>query len=81
MLSPDTEVIRRHLLALLNNLHEIVWRDRYPIGVALGATIIRQLVEFREVRALERLDWMTKNAPGHLPKVATKAAAMIRGEL
>ena len=56
--SPDTETIRLHLLEMLNTLDETISHiepDWYPIGPPLAATIMWQLGQFREERAVQRL--------------------------
>ena len=52
--SPDTEAIRVHLLALLQEVKETPG-DEYPIGTQLEETVIWQLGEFREARAVPDL--------------------------
>ena len=52
--SPDTEEIRQHLLMLLDQMDDRPVSD-YPLGSATDESVIRQLGEFREQRALERL--------------------------
>ena len=79
--SPDSEEIRRHLLNLLDSLFEHMSRDRYPIGAGLGETIIRQLGEFRERRAVRYLEWIHENledSPGSIAEAASEALARIR---
>ena len=79
--SPDTEEIRQHLLNLLDSLFEQMSRDRYPIGTGLGETIIRQLGEFREQRAVRYLEWIRENLKDSLDfmtDAASEALARIR---
>ena len=71
--SPDTEEIRLHLLELLDEFFTMVSQDRYPIGPGIGEAVIRQLGEFREERALERLQWIGREVPGRLGEVAREA--------
>lgn len=81
--SPDSEEIRRHLLNLLNSILKHMLRDWYPIGAGLGETIIRQLGEFREKRAvryLERIRENFRDSPGLMTDVARDALARIRGD-
>lgn len=79
--SPDSEEIRQHLLNLLDHIFEHMSRDRYPIGAGLGETIVRQLGEFREQRAVEYLEWIRENfqdSPGLMADTARDALARIR---
>ena len=59
--SPDSEEIRQHLLTLIESILEYVGRDWYPLGIGLGETIVRQLGEFREQRAVKRLEGISAN--------------------
>lgn len=52
--SPDTEIVRLHLLELLAGVHEKP-RTEYPFGDYLDEAVVRQLGEFRERRAVEGL--------------------------
>ena len=52
--SPDSEEIRRHLLALLGDMAEQPTSE-YPIGVYVDEMVVWQLGEFRDLRALEPL--------------------------
>jgi hypothetical protein len=52
--SPDTETIRQHLLDLLAQMKPEP-RTEYPIGVYTDETVVLQLGEFREERAVEGL--------------------------
>ena len=79
--SPDSEEIRQHLLSLLASILEHMVRDRYPIGTGLGETIIRQLGEFREKRAVRYLEWIRENfedSLGFMADAAREALARIR---
>ena len=58
-LSPDTEEIRSHLLALLGEIHETPTGE-YPIGHALEEVVIWQLGEFRDRRAIRGLKRITE---------------------
>ena len=81
--SPDSEEIRQHLLNLLDGVFEHMSRDRYPIGTGLGETIIRQLGEFREQRAVRHLEWIRENFqdfPGLMADAARDALVRIRGD-
>lgn len=79
--SPDSEEIRQHLLNLLESVFEHMSRDRYPIGAGLGETIIRQLGEFREhraVRYLVRIQENLKDSLDFMTDAASEALARIR---
>ena len=52
--SPDTEEIRQHLLALLDQIEEQP-RSEYPIGPYAEEVVVWQVGEFRESRAAEAL--------------------------
>lgn len=75
--SPDSEEIRRHLLALLGSLFEQMSRDTYPLGIGLGETIVWQLGEFRERRALKDLTWIRDHDPLGLGEAASEALRKI----
>ena len=77
--SPDSEEIRPHLLALLENFVEHVLESRYPIGPDVGEVVQQQLGEFREERAEERLRWVNENIQKPWSDVAREALAKIRG--
>ena len=77
--SPDSEEIRLHLMALLENFVEHVMESRYPIGPDVGEVVLRQLGEFREERAEERLRWVSENLPDPGADVAREALAKIGG--
>ena len=78
--SPDSEEIRLHLLDLLSELFTHVAKDRYPIGPSLAATVMVQLGEFREPRAVKHLRWVADNCPDWLADPAKEALARIEGE-
>ena len=78
--SPDSEEIRQHLLELLENFFEHVFKDRYPIGESLSQVIIWQLGQFREHRAVKHIEWISKNSPDQWEAVARTALGNIRGE-
>lgn len=80
MESPDTEEIRLHLLELLDGFFENVSADHYPIGAGLGEVIIRQLGDFRETRASEKLQWLGENISDYWGEIALEALAKIRGK-
>lgn len=67
--SPDTERIRLHLLHLLEELFpsgEMPADHKTPSYEFLGETIVRQLTEFRELRAIPLLKQIAK-LKGALP--------------
>ena len=76
--SPDSEEIRQHLLDLLESISEHIDNDRYPLGIGLGETIIWQLGEFRERRAVRGLDWIREHCADPLADAASEALAKIR---
>ena len=76
--SPDSEEVRQHLLNLLESITEHMSQDRYPLGIGLGETIVRQLGEFRERRATEGLEQIRDHSSGVLAEAASKALARIR---
>ena len=78
--SPDSEEIRLHLLALLGNFFEHVFKGRYPIGQSLSRVIIWQLGQFREHRAAKHIEWISKIVPDDHADAARKALAQIRDE-
>ena len=78
--SPDSDEIRLHLLALLGNFFEHVFKGRYPIGQSLSRVIIWQLGQFREHRAAKHIEWISKNVPDDHADAARKALAQIRDE-
>ena len=61
-LSPDTETIRRHLLALLCQIEEQPGSE-YPIGINCDEVVAWQLGEFREPRAVETLQRIASFKP------------------
>ncbi len=77
--SPDSEEIRQHLLNLLQSLPELISKDWYPIGTGLVLTILWQLGEFGEQRAVGDLEWICENSEGSLHEAANEALAKIRG--
>ena len=78
--SPDTEAVRLHLLEMLGEVFSHVAVDGYPIGPPLAATIMWQLGQFREERAVQRLRWIRDNCPAFLAEPAREALQQIRGE-
>ena len=53
-------------------------RDFYPIGSHLAPTIIRQLGELGEERAIPFLERLVEKGRGHLAHVAREALAQIK---
>lgn len=79
--SPDTEEIRTHLLRLLADAQSMP--DHYPFfSVPLPAIIARQLVEFREPRAIPIFERMGREleSQGEDPDGIRHAIAQIRGD-
>lgn len=76
--SPDSEDIRQHLLTLLNSLSDHLDKDYYPLGHGLGQTIVWQLGEFKERRAVRGLERIRKHDGWGLGSSARKALAKIR---
>ena len=60
--SPDSEEIRRHLLILLDQMEEQP-ESEYPIGIYADELVVWQLGEFRESRAVERLQRIASFQP------------------
>ena len=77
--SPDSEEIRLHLLELLRGLPAHAARDWYPIGQSLAEVIIWQLGEFREERAAELIESISRSLGGSLGDVARAALEGIHG--
>ena len=90
-LSPDTEAIRLHLLELAARIEEEPRRE-YPMGAYRDEVVVWQLGEFREKRAvpkLERVAGFDPNASAGEPlfrsrktlvELARRALIRIRGE-
>ena len=79
-LSPDTDEIRVHLLELIDGFFEHVSEDRYPIGDPVGQVIIWQLGQFREQRAVERLQSLRDSALDDWADAARESLAQIQAE-
>ena len=77
-LSPDSEEIRQHLLDLLNSLSDHLGKDFYPLGHGLGQTIVWQLGELKDRRALRGLENIRKHDAWGLGSSARRALAKIR---
>ena len=78
--SPDSEDIRQHLLTLLESIAEEMNQDRYPLGIGLGETIVWQLGEFGEQRAVRELEWIRERCSGPLADAASEALTKIRAD-
>ena len=74
-LSPDSEEIRQHLL---NSLSDHLGKDYYPLGHGLGQTIVCQLGEFKERRAVRDLRKIRKYDSWGLASTAREALAKIQ---
>jgi hypothetical protein len=82
MPSPDTEEIRLHLVALLDDIGKGL-RFEQSGGASSDEVVVRQLGEFKETRAiagLERVAGEPRTAFG-LARAALQALKAIRGEL
>ncbi len=60
--SPDTEIIRCHLLDLLREIPELPSED-YPLSLSTEERVVWQLGEFRETRAIPDLHRITAFVP------------------
>ena len=78
--APDTPEIRQHLLDLLIGMPRTTARDFYPIGSHLAPTVIRQLGELREERAIPFIELIIEKGRGHLADVAREALARIKAD-
>ena len=76
--SPDSDVIRQHLLTLLNSLSDHLGKDYYPLGHGLGRTIVWQLGEFKERRAVRGLEQIREYDSWGLGSTAREALSKIR---
>lgn len=62
--SPDTEEIRLALLNMLTALDYVVTRDAYPFtSPSIASIVVRQVVEFREQRAVSVLERLLERWP------------------
>lgn len=75
--SPDSEAIRQHLLDLLASVFEHMAVDWYPIGGGVEQSIMWQLGEFGEPRAVRNLEWIRDNCPDEMAATASEALAKI----
>ena len=75
--SPDSDEIRQHLLDLLASIFEHMAVDWYPIGGGLAQTVMWQLGEFKERRAVRNLEWVRDNCPDEMAATASEALAKI----
>ena len=78
--SPDTEEIRRHLLDLLDEPEERDSQLVFPILPTVMYTVIWQLAEFRERRALERLRRIEKDVEGRQAEFIREMIERIEGK-
>ncbi len=78
--SPDPEEIRQHLLELLDAIPRTAKRFEYPIGSSVNLTVIQQLGEFTERRAIEALQGLAKTGPDYLADAAVQALDRISGD-
>lgn len=62
--SPDSEGVRQHLLDLLSDWVKTALSDRYPAFPTGMQTVIWQLGEFREERAVKALQQLLDNLGG-----------------
>ena len=76
--SPDTEEIRQHLLDLLTDIEETAAADSYIAYPRVTHTVVRQLGEFRERRALEPLQRIADEMEGETGTVVHEALKRIR---
>ena len=76
--SPDSDDIRQHLLNLLGTIAKHMSKDWYPLGVGLGETIVWQLGEFGERRAVDDLERICEHSAGTLAEAASEALVKIR---
>ena len=80
MPSPDTEEVRRHLVSLLTRIWEESRKDGYIPAPSLAATVIWQLGEFREPRAIPGLKLLLHDFSGQpVAEDARRSLARIRG--
>lgn len=80
-LSPDSEEIRQHLLTLLESFTDKIGEDDWtPWPAALSDTMIWQLGEFREQRAVRGLERIRKHRYLREAGAVNRAFAKIRGE-
>lgn len=75
--SPDSEEIRLHLLELLDDFPDIVFRDPGIVGAGVGEMVLHQLAELTESRAEEKIRWISENMPRRWADVARTALARI----
>ena len=85
--SPDTEEVRKHLLELLALLEERPAQNEFfpPLSayfptITVATTVVWQLGEFREARAMPRLMRILTHHEGGIVEYARKALAKIRQE-
>ena len=76
--SPDTEDIRQHLLDLLAETEETAVADSYPAYPSVMQTVVWQLGEFRERRAVETLQRLADELQGKPANLVRAALKRIR---
>lgn len=76
--SPDTDEIRQHLLKLLADLEREATKDKYFPTPSMAATVIWQLGEFRESRAVPGLKRIIERNKERIVDDAKRAMAEIR---
>ena len=76
--SPDTEDIRQHLLDLLAETEETAAADSYLAYPGVMQTVVWQLGEFRERRAVETLQRLADELPGADANMVQAALKRIR---
>ena len=75
--SPDTEVIRRHLLDLISDSDRTAEADSYPAYPSVVQTAVWQLAEFREGRAVETLQRLAEEMPEEWASTVSEALKRI----
>ena len=78
--SPDSEEVREHLLDLLTDIFRHISKDWYPARPSLAEIVISQLGEFREARAVSKLERIRDNGPDFLVDIARASLEKICGE-
>ena len=78
--SPDSEEVRLHLLALLENFVEHILEESLPDRTRCrGRWCCGSWGEFREERAEESIRWVSENIPEPWSEVAREALSKIGG--
>ena len=76
--SPDAEDIRQHLLDLLAETEETAAADAYPAYPSVMQTVVWQLGEFQERRAMEMLQRLADQLPDAAANMVQAAVKRIR---